>query len=212
MTYSPLTVPEFGWTSTKPECSAPYIVPALQQQLNGMPRNARLLDIGCGNGYNAGRFLEWGFDVVGIDISSEGVRIAQEEYPQARFVRMDICEDLLDRLGVEPFDVVSSTEVVEHLYDPHQWARCCYNALKPGGTLLATTPYHGYLKNLVISIVNGWDVHFEALRNGGHIKFFSKRTLTSLLTGVGFKNIRYFGLGRAPYLWKSMLVKAIKQP
>lgn len=169
-----------------------------------------MLDVGCGNGYNAARYLEWGFEVVGIDVSLEGIRIAQAAYPQATFVQMEICDDVLERLDARPFDVVASTEVVEHLYDPHAWARCCFNALLPGGMLLASTPYHGYLKNLSISLFNGWDKHFECLRTGGHIKFFSKRTLGELLHKAGFRDIRFFGAGRGTWLWKSMLVRARK--
>jgi len=79
--------------------------------------------------------------------------------------------------------------------------------LKPEGSLLLSTPYHGYLKNLVLSIVNKWDFHFTALWDHGHIKFWSKRTLTLLLEshGYGFKS--FVGVGRAPFLWKTMFLE-----
>lgn len=211
MADSAITVPEFGWTSTKPECSAPYIVPALRRLLEGVPQGARVLDVGCGNGYNAARYLDWGFDVVGIDVSAVGLDIARRAYPAGRFEQVEICDDVLDRLGgAAPFDIVCSTEVVEHIYDPHAWARCCFNALAPGGALIASTPHHGFLKNLTISLANGWDRHFECLRAGGHIKFFSARTLAQLLRETGFERMRFIGAGRAPLLWKSLLVKAVR--
>lgn len=52
------------------------------------------------------------------------------------------------------------------------------------------------------------DKHFTALWDGGHIKFWSKRTLTQLLEEFGFEIIEFKGSGRLPYLWKSMFIKA----
>ncbi|MEX2217392.1 MAG: class I SAM-dependent methyltransferase [Phycisphaerales bacterium] len=169
----------------------------------------RVLDVGCGNGYNVGQYLAWGCSAgVGVDVSDVGIGIARRTYPAARFEVLEIAPDVPARLGESPFDIVSSTEVVEHLYDPHAWARCCFNALAPGGRLVCSTPYHGYVKNLAISLAGGWDRHWEALREGQHIKFFSRSTLRRLLADVGFVNMVFAGAGRVPLLWKSMLVRA----
>lgn len=204
-------VPEFGWKSAAPECTASFVVPALRELGGELIRpGCRVLDVGCGNGYNAGQYLSWGCAVVGVDASEEGIEIAKRTHPKAKFVKMLVDERVLSQLGEAPFDIVSSTEVVEHLYDPPAWARCCFFAIRPGGRLLVSCPYHGFLKNLLISLTNGWDKHFEAHRVGGHIKFFSPATLSKLLTEAGFVNIRVKGTGRAPWLWKSMVLSADK--
>ena len=49
------------------------------------------------------------------------------------------------------------------------------------------------------------DSHFTTLWDGGHIKFFSVKTLSSLLESEGFTNLQFDFAGRLPYLWKSML-------
>jgi hypothetical protein len=49
------------------------------------------------------------------------------------------------------------------------------------------------------------------LWSGGHIKFWSRKTLTQLLADSGFINIRFEGLGSVPYVWKSMQLAAEKQ-
>jgi hypothetical protein len=72
------------------------------------------------------------------------------------------------------------------------------------------TPYHGYLKNLALSVFDKWDFHHTPLWHGGHIKFWSKRTLTQLLTDSGFDVVEFHGVGRLPYLWKSMVLVATK--
>lgn len=171
----------------------------------------RVLDLGCGRGFWSDRFAKAGARVTGVDASSAGIARARDSYPEGDFRQLPITEDLLEALGHEPFDAVVSIEVVEHVYDPRGFARSCFNALKPGGALVLTTPYHGYLKNLALSIVGGWDRHFTALWDGGHVKFWSRRTLTLLLQEIGFEDIRFSYHGRVPLLWMGMLAVA-KRP
>jgi len=82
------------------------------------------------------------------------------------------------------------------------------NILPPRGVVIISTPYHGYLKNLVMALTNKMDSHFTVLWDGGHIKFWSKHTLTSLLNEFGFEVAQFRGSGRLPYLWKSMFISA----
>ena len=68
----------------------------------------------------------------------------------------------------------------------------------------------GYLKNCALAISGKLDAHFTALWDGGHIKFWSRRTLTALLQEAGFQVVSFRGAGRCPWLWKSMLIAARK--
>ena len=105
------------------------------------------------------------------------------------------------------FDAVVSTEVIEHLFSPHLLPQFARALLRENGKLIVTTPYHGYLKNLALSVAGKWDHHHTALWHGGHIKFFSRTTLTKLLEENGFRVVAFHGVGRAPYLWKSMMLE-----
>jgi hypothetical protein len=49
------------------------------------------------------------------------------------------------------------------------------------------------------------------LWDGGHIKFFSRRTLAALVSGSGFTDLSFSYFGRAPLLWKSMVCTARKE-
>jgi SAM-dependent methyltransferase len=168
--------------------------------------NVRVLDVGCGNGFTCGEFLKRGCRVVGVDLSLSGIEVARKTYPGARFEVLAADDKLLINLGEPPFDLVVSTEVIEHLYSPREYTRGCFQALKPGGRFICTTPYHGYLKNLVLSLWGHWDRHADPLWDGGHIKLWSRRTLTTLLTETGFRNMQFRGAGRAPLLWMSMVI------
>lgn len=166
----------------------------------------RILDVGCGNGYFAGRLLQQGCQVVGIDLSASGIQIARQSHPQGRFELLTADEQVLKNLNEEPFDCVISTEVIEHLYAPRPFVRGCFAALKPEGRFVCSTPYHGYLKVLAIVVPGHFDAHFYPLWDGGHIKFWSRKTLLQLFHETGFVNLQFRGAGRCPYLWKSMLV------
>ena len=120
-------------------------------------------------------------------------------------------DDDLSSLAPEcGFDVILSTDVIEHLYSPQSFLRNMHPHLKPGGVLLLTTPYHGYFKNLALSLLDGWDQHLRACSEQGHIKFFSQRTLSRLLGDCGFCDPVFCNAGRLPYLWKTMVCRSIK--
>ena len=113
-----------------------------------------------------------------------------------------------EELSTIRFDTIISTEVIEHLYDPRKYVLFCKQVLKGKGRLILSTPYNGYLKYLALALVGGMDRHLTVLWDGGHIKFWSKKTLTLLLEEQGFKVTQFIGCGRFPYLWKSMILVA----
>lgn len=178
---------------------------ALVQKLEGV---RSICDLGCGNGHISGRLAELGFDVTGVDASRSGIQIARRAYPKVEFVEALIAREL--RLG--EFDLVVSSDVIEHLYRPSDLLEAAHSLLKPGGQILVGTPYHGYLKNLVLAAAGKMDAHFSALHDGGHIKFFSVNTLSRLMKDHGFNDLSFTFYGRAPWLWKNMICHARKKP
>jgi 2-polyprenyl-6-hydroxyphenyl methylase/3-demethylubiquinone-9 3-methyltransferase len=201
---------EFGYSHPNESHMHSRIMPKLLEFAADIKPGVRVLDVGCGNGFVCSRFLDFGCSAVGIDLSIEGIERARQAYPQGRFELVAADSEVLEKLGEAPFDLVVSTEVVEHLYAPREWAAGCFNALKPGGRLLCSTPYHGYLKNLALSLSGHWDTHANPLWDGGHIKLWSRRTLAALLDEAGFVNIEIRGAGRVPGLWMTMVAKAEK--
>jgi 2-polyprenyl-3-methyl-5-hydroxy-6-metoxy-1,4-benzoquinol methylase len=164
----------------------------------------RILDLGCGNGSFGNVLNQLGYDVVGVEESESGIAIAQQQYPDCKFIEASIYDLPYSQLKSE-FDVVISVEVIEHLFDPKQLVRSAEKCLKPGGSIILTTPYHGYWKNLALALSGKMDSHHTVLWDVGHIKFFSVPTLTKLLETEGCTDIQFKFAGRFPYLWKSML-------
>ena len=197
---------DFGFRSANESHMHARFMPHILTLIGDLPGGARVLDVGCGNGFTAGVFLKRGCRVVGIDLSQSGIDWARRTYPDGRFEVLPADDQILQRLGESSFDVVVSTEVVEHLDAPREWAQGCFNALKPGGRFICTTPYHGYLKNLALSLAGKWDSHADPLWDGGHIKHWSRGTLSKLLTETGFVNLQFCGAGRLPWLWMTMIM------
>lgn len=163
-----------------------------------------ICDLGCGNGHITGRLAALGYQVTGVDASTSGIAIARRTYPNVEFVEALIDGEL--RLG--QFDLVVSSDVIEHMYRPSDLLEAARVLLKPGGQILLGTPYHGYLKNLALAATGKMDAHFSVLHDGGHIKFFSAKTLSALMRDHDFEDLNFTFYGRAPWLWKNMICHA----
>lgn len=200
---------EYGYTNARSTHAHTYIQEPLLSMLDPK-RNKCILDLGCGNGALVRTLLLKGFHAYGTDASVQGIAIAKASHPD-RFALQDLAsEDLPAEFATIRFDTIIATEVIEHLYDPRHFISFCRRVLQQcpsGGELILSTPYHGYLKNLTIGLTGSWDNHANPLWDGGHIKFWSRSTLTALLEEQDFDVTEFRGCGRLPYLWKSMLLK-----
>lgn len=198
----------YGWHSPIGPCSCAYLVPKVLELVKSL-NVQKIADLGSGNGALCHALKAYGLQPVGVEYDAQGCRLSATHYPDIPFYNMGFDDEpkaLLDTEG--SFDAALATEVIEHLYSPHTLPLFAKKILKPGGYLLISTPYHGYLKNLALSLLNKWDAHHTALWQGGHIKFWSERTLTQLLKDHGFAKLQFCGVGRFPLLWKSMILVA----
>lgn len=201
---------EYPYESGAANGSHGYLCPAIERGLSVLPQGARVLDVGCGNGSLTAAWAKGGWAVTGVDFSNSGIAHAKEFHPNIAFRQMPVGPELVEHFGEGCFDAIVSAEVVEHLYAPRDLAHNSFRLLKDGGMLILTTPYHGYLKNLVMAATGTMDQHWTVLWDGGHIKFWSWKTIGLLLREAGFTALEFGGVGRAPYLWKSMVVRAWK--
>ena len=203
---------EFGWRDAQPMFYHKLLGKYIERLLptDGSP----ILDVGCGNGYFANYLAGKGYCVYGIDASEQGIAIANRMKGGGNSNRFLVCDVTSGELPPElrgiPFKTVISMEVIEHLYQPRAFVLFIRSILEAsgGGQFIVTTPYHGYLKNLTIALANKMDYHLSALWEGGHIKFWSRRTLAILLREAGYHHLVFTGAGRIPYLWRHMVFSA----
>jgi 2-polyprenyl-6-hydroxyphenyl methylase/3-demethylubiquinone-9 3-methyltransferase len=164
-----------------------------------------ILDAGCGSGEFLKFFVSQGFRTVGLDISLSALERARRRTPESPVAMASLDEALCFKSS--SFDLVWFTEVLEHLMDTSQALTEIHRILKPEGLLVLTTPYHGFIKNLAITIVD-FDKHFDVA--GPHIRFFTKKSLSASLKRAGFDLLHFEGFGRGWPLYKSLFVVASK--
>ncbi len=123
------------------EVSHTYLKPSVEYFLRDIPPGSVVLDLGCGNGSFLSLFRDRGWRLYGVDFSPTGIELAKQSFPEIDFTLADAelpAGDLLKRVG--PMDLIISTEVIEHLYNPKAFLHNAYSLLKPGGILVLTTP------------------------------------------------------------------------
>lgn len=167
--------------------------------------NSKILDVGCGRGEFVELFASKGACAEGSDISSNCIEFARAKYPKLTFHRCSV-ETLVSERAAS-FDLVFSSEVIEHLFDVATYLHAINRLLKPGGVLVLTTPYHGILKNILISATR-YAKHYDPL--GQHIRFFNQTSLQFCLETFGFQPIVWTGYGRIWPFWKSFFVVSRK--
>lgn len=199
------------WNNAELNCSHAYLLPMLRQILNDEAsrlKTKRLFELGCGNGSVANELTGQGWEVSGVDPSGQGIAQANASYPHIDLRLGSAYDDLAKEFGT--FPVVISLEVVEHVYFPRKYAATLFSLIESGGVAIVSTPYHGYWKNLALTLTGKMDAHFTALWDHGHIKFWSMNTLGALLHEVGFRDIQFRRVGRVSPLAKAMIAVARK--
>jgi SAM-dependent methyltransferase len=105
------------------------------------PGRAKVLDVGVGVGFYTRRWLELGVELVGVDIADSAVRRLRLRYPEVRFERLDISDDVTGVGGADGFDVVDAFDVLFHIVDDERYRDAIeniYGLLRPGGWLVFT--------------------------------------------------------------------------
>ena len=152
-----------------------------------------VLDAGCGDGNLTASLAEHGYQMYGIDLSESGINIARRR-SCGMFALASIYDDLrMPFPGVEYFAAIIAIDTIEHLYSPKIFARRSFEALQPGGILIVTVPYWGYLKNIVLALTNRLDYALTALWEVGHIKHWSRKTLTELMLEQSYEVVSFEG-------------------
>ncbi len=102
----------------------------------------RVLDVGCGGGILADAMARRGADVLGIDLSTKALRVAELHALEAQTPRVHYREVSIEALAVEQpgtFDAVTCMEMLEHVPDPGSVVRACAALVKPGGWVFFST-------------------------------------------------------------------------
>lgn len=150
-----------------------------------------ILEAGCGAAVFSPHLARRANHLRAFDPSTAQISANCEAHPGISF----FIQDPGDRLAAESksFDAIWAAGTLAQIANPSFAMQEFYRVLQPGGRLLITVPYHGFLKNLLIALFR-WDRHFAP--DLPAIRFFTKKMITGLVHSTGFHDIRVETCGR----------------
>lgn len=146
----------------------------------------RLLDAGCGEGYGADLCADFGAAVAGVDYDESAIAHVARAYPRVEAVRSNLAALPFPAAS---FDAVMSLQVIEHLWNLGEFLAECGRVLRPGGTIVVSTP-----NRPVFSPGLG---RGEKPVNPFHVEEFDAEQVASMLGHAGFEDVEVFGLHHA---------------
>ncbi|MBV8941689.1 MAG: methyltransferase domain-containing protein [Solirubrobacterales bacterium] len=162
----------------------------------------RALDLGCGNGAFTAALEQAGAEAVGVDVAEEALRRARKAHPRMRFMLAPFEGPLpLEDLA---FDLVWASEVIEHVADTARWLSEVRRVLRPGGSLLVTTPNHSRLTILF----RGLERFAEPLSD--HLHLYTRKSLRETLERLHFRQIDVRAAGGPPLMRALLLAHAVR--
>jgi ubiquinone/menaquinone biosynthesis C-methylase UbiE len=163
---------------------------------------ALIVDIGCGDGLatSVAARLNPGHRFVGVDWSQDAIRQARAR--GLTLLRAGVDGSRLP-IAAETADVVIMSELIEHVVDTDSVLDQAWRVLKPGGSLLLSTPNLAAWYNRVLLVLGVQPVFSEVSLRGvygrpgsqvaGHLHMFTRRAVTGLLAAHGFGDIKVAG-------------------
>lgn len=128
-----------------------------------------VVDVGCGGGILSDSMARRGANVLGIDLSTKALKVAQLHALEAQTPNITYREISAEELAVErtaSFDVVTCMEMLEHVPDPASVVRACASLVKPGGWVFFST-LNRNAKSFLFAIV-GAEYVLNLLPRGTH--------------------------------------------
>jgi len=164
----------------------------LDDFIERLPANAKVLDAGCGAGVPISKMLSEQFDVTGVDFSEAQIELAKKNVPKATFICQDMTE--LD-IAENAFDGICSYYAIIHIpREEHQpLLTNFYRMLKPGGfALLCLGAQHlvddideNYLGTRMYWSHYDVGTYLKMLKDCGFSVIWSKRVVDETCEGSG---------------------------
>lgn len=143
-----------------------------------VPKNVRVLDIGCGFGQSLGYHLDRGCDVYGVE-ADENIRRVVDKFGFK--VHIGLFDHRVYEQGF--FDFVTMDQVIEHIHDPIEMLRGISRVLRQGGTVILSTPNaEGWGAKLFGKYWINWHTPY-------HLQFFTRQSMQHSAQQAGLELI-----------------------
>ena len=160
--------------------------------LQSVPKGSkRFLDLGCGNGAKLFEFTRRGYEVWGVDVGEDSVRLCKELLPEGKFVQGELQES---NLPDGHFDYIRIDNALEHVPNAREVIKECRRLLCKGGQLMVYVP-NG--RSLSLRLMKGDSISAWI---PFHLQLFTRKSLRLLLSEAGFKDIRIYDYNPVSWL------------
>lgn len=186
----------YNKTYTKRQLEADLTrIDRLRFLFESVPKDLKILDIGCGPGVDVDFLVKAGNEVHGVDVSDEALNQAQIRgiIPH----KIDLSQGISFPFKQSSFHLIIATDILEHLFFPKKLLDELFSLIKEKGVLVVSVPNHFYWK-MRLSIMLGGDLilpfHSRSEQwDYFHIRFFTSKGYEKLLAEAGFMVIeRYY--------------------
>ena len=175
------------------------------EMLAFLPNDAKIvLDVGCGNGAFA-EIIKGKNDaeVWGIELMETHGKEAQEKLDK---VFIGKCEDFIESLPNEYFDVIYFNDVLEHLVDPYSVLTILKQKLSKNGVVISSLPNIRFYKSFMrVLIHKDWKYEDYGIMDRTHLRFFTKKSIKRMYEDLGFQVLSHVGINKSrsikPYLF-----------
>ncbi|KAF5287031.1 hypothetical protein FQA39_LY16145 [Lamprigera yunnana] len=150
-----------------------------------VPEERHLLDVGCGGGFLTETLSEMGFNVVGIDINQNMIKVAKDHAQlNSSLTRLSYLWETIETHAQEhpeKYDIVVSTFVLQHIINHEILLRKAIETLKPGGLLYLTSAAKTFTSWIRINILGIYVYRYVAKNSHNWNNFISAKEVTEIL-------------------------------
>ena len=163
-----------------------------------------VLDVGCGNGHLLYQLRHRFKKLVGLEYSAHRLEQAKLNLSDNAFVPVLGSAEDMSEIASLSVDCIVSADTIEHVPDVYPAAAELFRVLRPGGILVINTPNIAFIKKRMLLLMGrfpstsqkneglGSDILFD----GGHLHYFTFRSLSLLLERAGFVIEQSIGFGK----------------
>jgi 2-polyprenyl-6-hydroxyphenyl methylase/3-demethylubiquinone-9 3-methyltransferase len=165
-------------------------------------KGQKVLDVGCGGGILADAMARKGAQVLGIDLATKSLKVAQLHALEAETADVQYREISAEALAAEQaaqYDVVTCMEMLEHVPDPAAVVQACADLVQPGGWVFFST-LNRNPKSFLFAIV-GAEYILNLLPKGTHeyARMIKPAELTHWARSAGLDTHSMRGMAYNPF-------------
>ncbi len=147
-------------------------------------QNNRILDVGCGEGWILELAMKRGWQAYGTEFSSKAIEICGKK-------GIKMYAGVLEPKNIreKDFDIIVSSETIEHINNPREELANIHRLLRAGGLFYVTTPnFNSYLRRMMKD-------NYAIIKYPEHLSYYTSTTLNKLLKETGFSKVKLMTTG-----------------